>query len=311
MTRLKDSTQDKSSESEDKELIRRSLPMFETSVIEKLEAYVYALIDPRTNRPFYIGKGRGNRVFSHVACALDKPTANDKYETITDIIDSGNKVCHLILRHGMSNETALEVESALIDFCLYVIHLQINNRNLGQRSIPFGVMTTDEIVRKYKAEPLTSIEDGFVLININKTYKRAKGLKDYYEATKQSWVISKNRRERLKYALSEYKGFIVGVFKILEWYPVQTKDSNGKKKTRWGFNGVVAESEISDRYLNKSVPKIAGSSNPIRYHIQDDPEMTIGKRMDSDPKQCQKCNSSRIIPIVYGLPTEEAFKESK
>jgi hypothetical protein len=263
----KETTQDKSSESEDKELIRRSLPMFETSIIEKLEFYVYALIDPRTERPFYIGKGRGNRVFSHVARALNKPTKNDKYDTITDIIESGNKVCHLILRHGMSDETAFEVESALIDFCLYVIHLQINNKVLGQRSIPFGVMTTDEIIRKYQAEPLSSIEDGFVLININKTYKRAKGQKDYYEATKQSWVISKNRHDRLKYALSEYKGFIVGVFKILDWYPVQTKDSNGKKKTRWGFNGVVAESEIRDRYLNKSVPKIAGSANPIRYRI--------------------------------------------
>lgn len=38
---------------------------FSPEVAEKLQYYVYRLIDPRNGETFYIGKGKGNRVFSH------------------------------------------------------------------------------------------------------------------------------------------------------------------------------------------------------------------------------------------------------
>ena len=41
----------------------RKLP---NSVINKLKYYVYLYSDPETNEIFYIGKGKGNRVFSHL-----------------------------------------------------------------------------------------------------------------------------------------------------------------------------------------------------------------------------------------------------
>lgn len=242
---------------------------FEAFVSEKLEAYVYALIDPRDNLPFYIGKGRGNRVFSHVACALEEPQISDKYDQIRAIVTNEdktkNKVGHLILRHGMPDETAFAVESALIDFCT-VIDQNSTNIVLGHGASAFGAMTSDEIIRKYQTEPLAEIEKGFVLININKTYKRAKGQKSYYEATKESWPISKSRICSLNYALSEYRGFIVEVFEISEWYEVHAPDKNGKQRIRWGFNGRVAGDEVRSRYLNKSVQKLQGAAFPIRYN---------------------------------------------
>ena len=39
--------------------------MFDQITSEKLKFYVYCLIDPRDDKPFYIGKGKGNRVFEH------------------------------------------------------------------------------------------------------------------------------------------------------------------------------------------------------------------------------------------------------
>lgn len=246
--------------------VEEKLAEFESSVQEKLAAYVYALIDPRTDRPFYIGKGRGNRVFSHAARKLNSPNFSDKYDTIEEILNSGMEVRHLILRHGMTDQVAFEVESALIDFCSVINH-QVTNIVSGHGASIFGAMTTDEIKRMYRAEPLDNIEEGFVLININRTYRRAQSLNSYYEATKESWSIKKSRLPSLKYALSEYKGFIVEVFKIKEWYEVKTENENKKStRIRWGFNGTIAEAEVRNRYLNKTIKKIRGASNPIRYN---------------------------------------------
>ena len=114
---------------------------------------------------------------------------------------------------------------------------------LGDGASAFGSTTADKVTRKYQATPLSKIEEGFVLININKTYKRAKGQKFYYDATKESWAINKLKIPTLKYALSEYKGFIVEVFEIKEWYPVKTEYKNGKSRIRWGFRRDVAESQ--------------------------------------------------------------------
>ncbi|CDF99459.1 Putative uncharacterized protein [Avibacterium paragallinarum JF4211] len=39
--------------------------MFSTGVIEKIGYYIYCLVDPRNQNIFYVGKGKGNRVFQH------------------------------------------------------------------------------------------------------------------------------------------------------------------------------------------------------------------------------------------------------
>ena len=46
--------------------------MFTPDVIEQLNYYVYRLIDPRDGKTFYVGKGKGNRVFAHVNDELKK-----------------------------------------------------------------------------------------------------------------------------------------------------------------------------------------------------------------------------------------------
>ena len=38
---------------------------FPEGVAEQLKWYVYRLIDPRNGETFYVGKGKGNRVFAH------------------------------------------------------------------------------------------------------------------------------------------------------------------------------------------------------------------------------------------------------
>jgi hypothetical protein len=53
---------------------------FPAIVEEKLAWYVYALIDPRDGRLFYIGKGKDSRVFAHAADAIEGDTQTEKLE---------------------------------------------------------------------------------------------------------------------------------------------------------------------------------------------------------------------------------------
>jgi hypothetical protein len=81
---------------------------------------------------------------------------------------------------------------------------------------------------------------------------------DIYEATRKSWVVSKDRLKEIDFVFSEYRGIIRAIFKPTKWLPV------GK---RWMFEGeAVKDQSILDLYLNKYVPeKKKGMANPIKY----------------------------------------------
>ena len=52
---------------------------FSPEVVERLNYYVYRLIDTRDGQTFYVGKGKGNRVFAHVNDAM-KSFNGETYE---------------------------------------------------------------------------------------------------------------------------------------------------------------------------------------------------------------------------------------
>ena len=103
-----------------------SIKEFSSDTIGKIGYYVYRLIDPRNGQTFYVGKGKGNRVFQHVKGVIDYYDDVNKKEI--DVIDDPNKlriICqindaglepvHLIQRWNLTEKEAFEVESALID----------------------------------------------------------------------------------------------------------------------------------------------------------------------------------------------------
>lgn len=51
--------------------------------------YIYEYIDPRTNLPFYIGKGKDTRMYDHVRSIQAKRENSNKAQVIQDIIDAG------------------------------------------------------------------------------------------------------------------------------------------------------------------------------------------------------------------------------
>ena len=82
---------------------------FTNEVIEQLNYYVFRLVDPRNGQTFYVGKGKGNRIFAHVNCELDsyydinyldknEEQENLKYQTIRDITNANLSVINIIHR---------------------------------------------------------------------------------------------------------------------------------------------------------------------------------------------------------------------
>ena len=93
---------------------------FTKGVSEQLGHYVYLLINPRNGQTFYVGRGQGNRVFSHINEELRVDDQEDeitaKLETIREIRRAGLEPTHVIHRHGLDEATAKEVEAALMDY---------------------------------------------------------------------------------------------------------------------------------------------------------------------------------------------------
>lgn len=235
--------------------------MFDEKTIQHLKFYVYLLIDPKTDEPFYVGKGKENRVYNHVQCALETEITNNKYDEIRRIMSEGNDVKHLIVRHGLNEKTAFEIESALIDTFKFIPKFKNyvrGNIQGGVNSIEKGLMTANEIIRLYNAETLEKIDDDCIIININRTYKRGSGDDAIYNATKEIWDIKEHRRNKTKFVLSEYKGLIVEVFKVEKWYSKERGYNPGAKKygqtyLGYGFEGIIAEESIRNKYINKTI----------------------------------------------------------
>jgi len=79
--------------------------------------YIYALIDPRTNLPFYIGKGlkKNERHLDHFNESIDKTSNRHKFYKIKYLKSTGLEVPVQILVDDIFNEdTAYQIESLLI-----------------------------------------------------------------------------------------------------------------------------------------------------------------------------------------------------
>lgn len=269
--------------------MRENLPY---GVAEKIESYVYVYVDPETEKPFYIGKGTGDRFLAH----LDVQPGTAKGDRINEIRGRGKEPRIDILRWGLSESDAIMVEAAAIDLIgkenlvnLMSGHNPSHGRTKSEvsntkppseqgitlvteaNSVPkgFGRITSKDLITMVAAKPV-KVDDKAILITINQLYRSNITPLELYESTRGIWRMGP-RREKAEYAMAVYRGIVREVYRIDKWYPsgtfpYKTRDDTWFKDCvppRWEFSGEVAPQNIRDKYIDKSVGK--GLQNPIRY----------------------------------------------
>jgi hypothetical protein len=233
-------------------------------VEDNLGYYVYMYIDPRDDKPFYIGKGCGSRVLAH----LSDENESEKKRHIDAILDSGNEPLLYIVQHGIENEeTALRVETALID-CLKIDGL--TNAMRGWGSEKYGLVSLSEHIHRTMAQPI-KIKDSVIMLNLRQHFRYGMDDDELYETTRGVWRAVRHDNQ---FAFGVYKGVVQGVFEIDNWQPAGTAEYNLRSRdevefpNRWEFTGRKASTDIWNYYVGKSVKGYI--NNPQWSHLYPD-----------------------------------------
>lgn len=245
---------------------------FVPKAMEELKYYVYVYSDPDTKKPFYIGKGKGNRCFHH----LFQVGESEKIQKLQQLKDEGKEPLIEILVHGVDEETAFKVEAAAID----LIGIEnLTNLQKGHHANTFGRIDVDELNARFSRRTIKKedITENVLLIRINQQYHY--GMTDFelYEATRTCWVVNQEKADKLQYAFAVYNGMIMEVYQITAWLPafstmnsrnidtdiMERNIARGRKE----FVGIIAPNEIREKYVGGIVSDLfaPGNSNPIMY----------------------------------------------
>lgn len=218
------------------------------SVAEKLGFYVYMYVDPRTDEPFYVGKGQGQRALAHLADTRE----SHKVLRINEIRAENLEPRIDILIHGLqSEEAALRLESAVIDA---IGPRKLVNAVRGHGSSKVGRMPLAELEALYGAAPV-QVRDPALLIRVNRLYRFGMSELELYEATRGIWKLGP-RRERGRYAFAVYHGVVRAVYEIKSWhherttlYQVREFPDPTPRPGRWEFVGKPAVEKITAHFI--------------------------------------------------------------
>ena len=133
--------------------------------------YVYKLIDPRNNQPFYIGKGKDNRASIHLYEA-HKPRKEwyneNKNQTILDIENEGKSIIIKKVKENLLEQEAYDLEISLIKKYGKLINgtgilTNISDGGFGGNSEGLAVWCFSmegDFIAEYKSVPEAEIASG-------------------------------------------------------------------------------------------------------------------------------------------------------
>ncbi len=254
---------------------------FPTNIHKELKNYVYAYYDPTdsNNLPFYIGRGVGNRAFSHL-----KESHNPEVQRILNKLrDLGAKPKIRIIIHGLSRSEVKIAETASI-----ALLGKDNLANLvkGSKSILTNA-SPREIIDHYNAKDVT-IKHRVIMI-IRNPWNPDLPENEHYDRTRSAWNLGK-KKDLAEYAFLVHQGIVKRIYTVAEWYPDGTTfhsrnnpDPNNPFyirdyaiRDRFEFVGRLLDFEdgISKLYVGKSIKKyLRAAGSPCHYSYNEKGEI--------------------------------------
>ena len=238
---------------------------FSRATSKKLKHYVYALVDPTDKKIFYVGKGKGpSRPFTH----LKRNTSHNNkklQERISDMRSEGKEPEVEIIRYGLDKDSALDIESALID----AIGVEQLTNTIRGHGADFGRISALELNQQLGGKRLdvTDIRVSAILIYSHQSQKAGLNI---YDATRGNWPVNKDTREeeekdgklKRRYAFAMHHSVILEIYEILKWFPGGTTVSSlefdkeyHKGRAVWEFVGKKADKPELRRYRNRVLYK--------------------------------------------------------
>lgn len=204
-----------------------------------LKIYVYVLVDPRTKKIFYVGKGQGERVLQHVREAekgLDSDgevQRKSKQQQIIDIKTSGHKPEWRVVRRNLKDaDEAFHVEGSLIYALTQANDQPLSNRNRGMNTQHDGLTANEVMLLNAPQVDPNQAYPCVILLDIEKGL-RERG--NVYDATRRAWPIGPKFRDRLDVVVvGLVKGISRGAFRVKpgSWTELIPEER------RWGFDRV-------------------------------------------------------------------------
>ncbi|WP_430331982.1 GIY-YIG nuclease family protein [Rhodococcus sp. ACT016] len=247
-------------------------------VVENLGLYVYALLDPRDRSIFYVGVGRGNKVYSHdwdalgEAGTLDAEGVGDadRDETrsawtqrIRDIYAAGHSVEHIVLRHRIdaahdnvsaAKEAAHVVVDALRLLELHPDHPVLTNLAGEPADLEKRAMSIEELAVQYSALPAPEMPVPGALVRVPAAAGAGLTADELYALSRGPWRAGAAARNVTDLPVIVFADNIVrAVYRVTTWDGV-----GPASEQQWRFSGAV-DPDLEAKYVGTRVtPDRAG-----------------------------------------------------
>lgn len=259
------------------------------------EYYIYCLVDNRNDEEeiFYIGKGKGNRVFDHEEAAFDNKlemeleseykTEDLKISRIRTIREEGFEIKKIILNYWLTEQEAFVAESTLINFLNSFPQQKFINQVKGHgvrgievgklsnqlESTPMSIveMNTDELILAVKIRAPFALDadetDNYTFYNRDDCNLKSRTL--------GTWRVAKDKAEKIKYVLGINTGTdntVVSAYKV-SGFESGIDDKGGQ---RYCFSSNSSSEQVMKElgvYQKSLVDLRFGSGQAIAYINKD------------------------------------------